>query len=318
LSSVFVDAPARLHLGLIDLRGDLGRKFGGIGATLESPTLLLEARAAPDVKAEGEASDVVARHAREFLARNRISDGVHLTVHRAIPAHVGLGSGTQIALATARALALLFGRDGRPAELALAAGRGQRSAIGTWAFEGGGFLLEGGLKPGAAEVAPLLLRSAMPPSWSCLVAIPDAPRGLSGPAEDEAFQALGAPPADLAKEIAHWILMGVLPALQEEDLAGFGRAVTEVQRLVGEAFVPVQGGLYAHPKVGALVEELLRLGAAGAGQSSWGPAVFGLFPGEAHARRAAEALPEDLRRVVTGFRNSGARCWAGSSPEPPA
>ncbi len=31
---VRVQAPARLHLGLFDLRGDLGRKFGGAGLAL--------------------------------------------------------------------------------------------------------------------------------------------------------------------------------------------------------------------------------------------------------------------------------------------
>ena len=73
--------------------------------------------------------------------------------------------------------------------------------------------------------------------------------------------------------------MVVLPALVEEDLAAFGRGITEVQRLVGEMFRPVQGERFAHPQVAALVEALLAAGAAGAGQSSWGPAVFGLFAG---------------------------------------
>ena len=44
--AVFVEAPSRLHMGLIDLRGDFGRRFGGIGAALEAPSLLIEARAA--------------------------------------------------------------------------------------------------------------------------------------------------------------------------------------------------------------------------------------------------------------------------------
>jgi len=50
--AVFVEAPARLHMGLIDLRGDFGRRFGGIGAALEAPSLLLEARLADRLSAE--------------------------------------------------------------------------------------------------------------------------------------------------------------------------------------------------------------------------------------------------------------------------
>ena len=35
--SLFVEAPARLHFGVLDLRGDLGRRFGGIGAAVPVP-----------------------------------------------------------------------------------------------------------------------------------------------------------------------------------------------------------------------------------------------------------------------------------------
>ena len=48
---VFVEAPARLHFGVLDLRGDLGRRFGGVGAAVPSPSLLLEARPAPTLSA---------------------------------------------------------------------------------------------------------------------------------------------------------------------------------------------------------------------------------------------------------------------------
>jgi len=41
-----ISAPARLHLGLIDLRGDLGRRFGSLGVALAAPRLVLTARAA--------------------------------------------------------------------------------------------------------------------------------------------------------------------------------------------------------------------------------------------------------------------------------
>ena len=46
--AVFVEAPARLHFGVLDLRGALGRRFGGIGAAAPSPTLLVSASPAAD------------------------------------------------------------------------------------------------------------------------------------------------------------------------------------------------------------------------------------------------------------------------------
>ena len=54
---------------------------------------------------------------------------------------------------------------------------------------------------------------------------------------------------------------------------------------MGDAFAAVQGGRF-HPRAGGLVEALLRAGAAGAGQSSWGPAVYGVVGSEAAGARA--------------------------------
>jgi beta-ribofuranosylaminobenzene 5'-phosphate synthase len=312
---VFVEAPSRLHMGLIDLRGEFGRRFGGLGAALESPSLLIEASHAPRLSAEGEESERVLVYARRFLAKNGIEGGASFRVLRTIPAHSGLGSGTQLALATARALAALFECPFDAPRLADATGRGQRSAIGTWAFELGGFLLEGGRRVPGEAPAPLLLRRPMPADWRCVVAIPDVPRGLSGAAEEDAFRTLKPPSAELVGRVAHLILMMVLPALVEDDLVGFGRGVTEVQRLVGEVFRPVQGDRFAHPRVAELVDDLVAGGAAGAGQSSWGPAVYGLFRGDEAARLMADRLQDRLagrgQAFVTSFNNSGARCWTG-------
>jgi len=50
---VRVRAPARLHFGVLDLRGVLGRRFGGMGAAVPAPALQLEAERADDYVASG-------------------------------------------------------------------------------------------------------------------------------------------------------------------------------------------------------------------------------------------------------------------------
>jgi beta-ribofuranosylaminobenzene 5'-phosphate synthase len=308
-TAVFVEAPARLHLGLIDLRGDLGRRFGGLGAALGAPSILLEARPAPELSAAGHEADRLLLYARRFVEHHGIAGGAVLRLHRAIPAHAGLGSGTQLALATAAALATIFDRPTEATALAAATRRGERSAIGMWSFAEGGFIVEGGRRIGGTQPAPLLLRQDMPAEWRCLVVVPDVARGLSGAAEEEAFRTLPPPPAEVAERIAHRILMLVLPALVEKDLVAFGRGLTEVQQLVGEMFRPVQGARFAHRVVGEIVEELLASGAAGAGQSSWGPAVFGLFGNEESAARAALRMKGHGETFLTPFNNRGSRIW---------
>jgi predicted sugar kinase len=106
------------------------------------------------------------------------------------------------------------------------------------------------------------------------------------------------------------VLTALLPALVEADLIAFGAALSRIQRLVGDAFAPVQGGTF-HPRAGPLVDALLRLGAAGAGQSSWGPAVYGLVGSEAQGHEIGRRLEAELgaagRALVVRFDNRGAR-----------
>lgn len=314
--AVFVQAPARLHFGLLDLRGELGRRFGGLGAAIPTPSLLLEAVPSDGVAAVGPESDRAAALADQ--ARQRLgTGGVLIRVHRAIPAHAGLGSGTQLGLAVARALAELYGIDADAATLAAAAGRGRRSAIGTYAFEGGEFIVEGGRTPGREGLAPLLARYPVPSSWRYVVAIPDAPPGLSGDAEADAFRQLPPPPAGEVERVSHLVLMRLLPSLVEADLDGFGAALSEVQRITGGWFAAYQGGVFAPGPTEMLVERFRRAGAPGVGQSSWGPTAYAIVDGHERARGLAGLAREWLGGAGLifhgGFAGGGARVWRAAT-----
>src|SRR2546426_3216683 len=145
--AVFVEAPARLHFGVLDLRGDLGRRFGGIGAAVPAPSLLLEARPAAELKAEGPDAARALEFARRFARHHGLDLRLHFCLHRSIPAHAGLRSGTQLPLARARPSAELCGLSTEVTSLAHAVDPGGRSGVGTWTVAHGGFVLEGGRTP---------------------------------------------------------------------------------------------------------------------------------------------------------------------------
>ncbi|MGH7613334.1 MAG: beta-ribofuranosylaminobenzene 5'-phosphate synthase family protein [Gemmatimonadales bacterium] len=308
---VFVEAPARLHFGVLDLRGDLGRRFGGIGAAVPAPSLLLEAARASTLRVEGPDRERALEFARRFLAHHAIAGGAHLRLHRIIPPHAGLGSGTQLGLAVARALAELHGLPTEVAALARAVGRGRRSAIGTWTFALGGFVLEGGRRDDAEHLAPLLAHLPLPTAWRCVIAVPRGAPGLSGEEEAAAFARLPPPERREVERVAHLVLMQLLPALADADLPSFGAALAEVQRLTGGWFAAVQGAPFAPGESAALVQRLRDWGAVGVGQSSWGPAAYGLAPDEGAARELADRA----RSVIGpggvvyegGFSATGAR-----------
>jgi len=307
--TVRVEAPARLHLGMLAVAGDGARRFGGFGVSVSRPAVVIEARAADELSAEGadaERALIFARRCHEAL---RLSRGAQVRVVEAIPPHVGLGSGTKLALAVAQALAVLDGRTVDALALAEAAGRAARSAVGMWTFALGGLVVEGGVRRGVEQPAPLLVHHRIPDEWRVVLVIPEAEPGLSGVAEEEAFRRL-VPSAERSAAIAQLVLTVLLPALVERDLEEFGAALTRIQQLVGDSFAAVQGGRF-HPRAGALVEALLRFGAAGAGQSSWGPAVYGVVGSEAAGRELASRMEdvvggEGSVELVT-FDNRGAR-----------
>src|SRR2546421_1365189 len=314
---IFSEAPARLHFGVLDLRGDLGRRFGGIGAAVPAPSLLLEALPAGELRAEGPDAARALAFAHRFAAHHGIRRGVQFCLHRTIPPHVGLGSGTQLALAVARAMAELYRLPTDVTSLARAVDRGRRSAVGTWTFALGGVVVEGGRRPGDEAPAPLLARLPMPAAWRCVVVVPQGKPGLAGDEEAAAFARLPPPAAAEVARVAHLVLMQLLPAVAVADLAAFGAALTEVQRITGGWFAPAQGGVFAPGETGELVEQLRRWGAIGVGQSSWGPAVYGIVADAG----AAAALAERVRAMLRpggavyqgGFSQGGARVWRGAT-----
>jgi beta-ribofuranosylaminobenzene 5'-phosphate synthase len=309
MTTVLVEAPARLHMGMLDASGKGARRFGGLGVAVSHPAVIVEASASSELSAEGPDADRALAVAERYREAFGHAAGARMRVLEAIPSHVGLGSGTKLALAVTAALSALAGRSPEPAAMARMAGRSARSAVGLWTFALGGLVVEGGRRPGAAEPAPLLMRHAMPDEWRCVLAIPAAEPGLSGGAEEAAFADLR-PDPDRSALIAQLVLTALLPALVERDLLEFGAALSRVQRLVGDAFAPAQGGTF-HPRAGALVEAMLRLGAAGAGQSSWGPAVYGVVGSEQEGQELARRLEPELgpggRADVVRFDNRGAR-----------
>ncbi len=71
-ASVEVFAPARLHLGFLDLNGGLGRRFGGLGVAIEDLGTRLTVSPAATAAANGPS----AARALEYLGRAAAAFGV--------------------------------------------------------------------------------------------------------------------------------------------------------------------------------------------------------------------------------------------------
>jgi beta-ribofuranosylaminobenzene 5'-phosphate synthase len=282
---VLVKTPARLHLGLIDMNGDLGRMFGGLGVAIDHPNVIIEAKRSEKFTVTGQEDKIVANLAQRFFSTYHVQPKVHLNVIEAIPSHVGLGSGTQLSLAVAVALAKFFDVKASVPELATAMGRARRTSVGTTIFQGGGFVVDGGKNLKHSEMfPPLIYRQPFPKEWRFVVAVPNLKKGLANSEEKIAFDKLTKMPAEDVAQICRLIMLKLLPAIAEKDIENFGDALTKIQILTGNHFAQAQGGTYSSPDAAECIEFMKKTGAYGVGQSSWGPALYAVVKKEQAAQ----------------------------------
>lgn len=322
INMINVVSPSRLHLTLIDLNAEIGRVDGGVGITLESPSLEISASEADTVEVVG-SSLLAGRMLKAAKAVLPPGKGVKIHIIRDLPDHVGLGSGTQAALSAAAAVNEIYGLGKSVRELAIAVGRGGTSGIGVAAFEKGGFLVDGGhrfkekgaFSPSAASrmpPGPVLFRGAFP-DWNIVLAIPNT-KGVHDAEEVDIFKKVCPIPLSEVQEISHVILMQMLPALVEEDIESFGRAINHFQTAgFKKREVELQPGIVLD-----VMKYMQDNGASGSGISSFGPVVYGIVgsPGEARnlQKEVQHMLDESLggEVLLTKGRNRGAEIFGGS------
>ncbi len=296
---VIVKTPARLHLGLIDMNGDMGRMFGGLGVGIDHPNVIVEAHNSPNFAIEGQEVELANSIAHKFFSVYRLQPKAKINVVEAIPPHIGLGSGTQLSIAIAVALAKLFGIKASVPELAVAMGRAKRTAVGTTIFQVGGFVVDGGKNQKTQNFPPLIYRQPVPTNWRFVVAVPNAKEGLSNSEENHAFQKLTKMPSEDVGQICRLIMLKLLPALAEYDIEAFGDALTKIQVITGNYFAQAQGGTYSSPDAAECIKFLKKAGAYGVGQSSWGPALYAVVKQE-QAKQTLAQVKEYLNRSVGG------------------
>ena len=300
-----VVAPSRLHFGLFRVPtagAEDGPAFGGVGLMVERPGVVVVVRPSDSWQFEG----LLASRAQVFAARFMLSLPEHrrrafqVLVERCPAEHTGLGVGTQLGLAVAKALAVACGEaEWSAAELAARTGRGERSAIGVHGFDRGGLLADAG-KHAGDEISPLLGHVTLPAEWRVVVFTPRAER-WHGDRERAAFASArpGAPGA--LRELAETAL---LPAAARGDLDAFGEAVYAFNRTAGEPFAAAQGGIYASTEIAELIADIRQCGVKGVGQSSWGPTVFAVVGSSDDAVSLVERfrgrVPAFVSRVSAG------------------
>lgn len=317
---VRIAASSRLHLGFMDLNGSLGRLYGSIGVALSKPRTEIAVKTNSHLIIQNVSEDrkrKVFNFVKAFSKYHGIDPNVTIRVNKSIPEHKGLGSGTQLALSIATALAHIYGIKTDTHDLSVIMGRGMRSSTGICSFEHGGLIVDSGkmrLKDGSFDARPpkAVVRYDFPDEWKFVIVVPEEKCGLSGEQEKKAIEFIH-PSKKISEEICRLVMMKFLPSLIERDIEEFGSALSEIDRRTGLFFVSVQGGIYCEKLSSQIIDHLLVSGAYGAGQSSWGPSLYGLTL-KSESADVANCMSEFLERnkikghvFISSGHNRGAK-----------
>jgi beta-ribofuranosylaminobenzene 5'-phosphate synthase len=314
--NVRITTPSRLHFGLIDFNGNLGRIDGGSGVAINSPRNVISIKSSKEFHVNGSNPESIRKIVKDICDRlGKPLPDLEVTVEEEIPAHAGFGSKTQMCLALAYAICKEYDIQYNGVEaLARLVGRGGTSGIGVRAFDKGGFILDCGHSFGKgkekdsclpssasnAKPAPLVLRCDIPEDWRFILAMPLNDEGSHGQSEVDIFQSSF--PLDEAEigRVCRVILMQMVPGILEKDIEAFGAAINSLQ---GIGFKKVEVGLKSSIVPG-LLKVMNDAGSYGSGMSSFGPTVYGLANNNKGAR--------DIQKAVSGHLDDlgiAHKCW---------
>ncbi|NHJ49083.1 MAG: hypothetical protein FK733_14950 [Asgard group archaeon] len=319
-----ITTPSRLHFGLLDLNGELGRINGGFGVALEKPSwqIILSDDKVSKNRYELELTKILERLDAKFNKNNITSRKFQII--NEIPSHVGFGSGTQFALAIAKLYAEYNHLEFNLRDFAMLVKRGGTSGIGVASFDKGGFILDGGhsfgpnketdsFKPSAfssASPPPIIFRYNQQLDWCFIIVTPNEIKGLSGGKELDVFQDQCPIPADHAEKLSRLILMKILPAILEKDIQVLGEGITEMQT----KFKRFGMDKYDNTIVSEVLDYLRsNEEIRGSGISSFGPTVFGLVDNKKRAENILNKMKENfnvkdfLIMDSTSINNDGAK-----------
>jgi beta-ribofuranosylaminobenzene 5'-phosphate synthase len=150
------------------------------------------------------------------------------------------------------------------------------------------------------------MRHDFPRDWKIILALPEIAAGAHGKREVDIFREYCPLPVAEVHELCYQILVRMVPSLVEENLDDFGAAINRVQE-IGFKKVEV---MLQHPVVHRLMAEMREAGAACAGLSSFGPAVYAIT--DTGSRDIESSALEVMKEVggevlITRARNEGAR-----------
>jgi beta-ribofuranosylaminobenzene 5'-phosphate synthase len=288
----------RIHLTLIGMDAIGYRSNGGLGFSIDSPTVRVALQCS-------DRSTVADRRKYPLNESERIrllevaetfaEFPVKLELTGDMPSHCGFGSATAIRLATIEAVASIKGQNLTDDEIVRLSGRGGTSGVGVNTYFNGRFVFDVGVRamntsylPSSSvegmRLPPLVIMTDNMPNWEVGICIPSSISLKTAAEEVEFFTRTCPIPVSAVKDTLYEAVYGISASIREADFETFCRSIREIQRQVWKR---LERELYGEPLF-VLEREIYAAGAKAVGMSSLGPGLF--------------FLGSDLKAVVEALR----------------
>lgn len=290
-----IQAPARIHMTLIDLNGALGRIDGGIGFGIKDPHYRIEFTTTNKLTKDQEINepeygffkDIHAQFLEKFKIQPK---DVSIRILETIPNHFGFGSKTQLFMTFATGLAKIYEIKPSLREICSLINRGGTSGIGYQVFNQGGFHFDLGHSFGegmekssftpssASHSAPALpfFRTEFPENWKIFLLIPALPEGASNLQEIDIFQSYTPIPQKDVEKITHHIVFQLIPGILNQNLQCVAKALHFINT---HGFKKIEISLQ-HSIISHLIHSLYKKFSHAIGLSSFGPSLYVIVPKE--------------------------------------
>ena len=271
-----VGSPCSLPLGLVRTKED---KIALLGLTLQHPPADVFAEASAQLSVTGPIAHEGYERAQRFLFHHRLEPRANVEIELAIPALMGLGSEAMLGLSAARALAWVYGL---PTDDTLALARAidlePRHALEIWGFQQGGLLLVDPQQPDR----PFRHHPIAHPdnhAWAFVLLLPRIPPGTPETLEADRLTALLNAAPHLSPETGRLFDEQLWPALEQDDLAAFARALLGLQQLNRQALAEAGTPLTFTQEEQGVLDLLRDKGALAWGRSPTGLALYAIVKG---------------------------------------
>lgn len=315
-----IKASPRIHITLIGMDNEGYRINGGIGFSINEPSIILDFSPAHsfeciDCRSFPLADDEISR-LHDVLEKERVrlqfKSNLSIKIHGEMFTHFGFGSGTAIRLSCMEALYYANGVVPNNDEVLSSSGRGGTSGIGINTYFSGGFILDLGRKSDTSShhpshmsenrlSLPLFMQRINMPDWDIGIYIPTDISPKTEIEEVEFFNRTCPIPSKEVYETLYHSIFGVYAAVLEADKQTFSIALREVQKSFWKS---AERSEYGERLLNA-ESNLYDCGASVVGMTSLGPSLFFFAEDIVDTVKKMRMIDSNSKLIISKPENSG-------------